>query len=276
MSTTERRHMGALSWITRTQKVRPYGPAEQVVLVIKDEAKTEMSSGIPHLRVAEKTNQTFGIPGGGRHITADGEPETIKETLQRELGEELYEFNSALAEGLSVLADQELSRMLYPFLVAQWRFSQKLVDLIPAVAVVQQFDALPAEVRASADARQAADEHTSLMWMPLLYLNELYHTLQRAPQETSMINGLYRPQVLTAAHLYYLEHVAKAPTALIVRECIENNKGVYRFALDYVQASGQWRINNGALRPDGTLNFPQLSEDDIRYLIGEKKQNAQI
>ncbi len=274
MSTTERRHMGALAWITRSQKLRPYGAAEQFVLVMKDEAKNEMSSGIPHMRQAENARQTYGIPGGGRHVNSEGHQETLQETLKRELAEELNDYNQSLAQGLSVLSEEEVVRLLYPFLVAQWRTSQKLIDLIPAVAVVHQFDALPAEVRAEADTIQKAEMGLSHAWVQLTYLNDLYKDLQRAPHDSRISNWLYRPQVLTAAHLYYLEYVAQLPAAVVVRECIENNKAIYGFAQDYSSTHTEWHINNGALRPDGTLNFPQLSEDDIVYLMGEKKNNV--
>lgn len=267
----EARHMGALSFIKREQRPRTFASQEPVVLVIQDEAKTEMSSGLPQMRVPDMTSLTYGLPGGGRQLLQEDVAETLLQTLQREIAEEAMCYPHAVLEALnSQLDNGGIERLAYPFLVAQWRKNKQSVDIIPAVTVVQDFDALPREVRQLIDA-EGMNMVDGPIWASIRVLNTLFMKLRNGDLNDKRIHLLFRPQVLTAAYLYTLQYIERIPTTIITASVIKDNAEIYRAARHFTENVKGWELNNGAISPDGSLNSSALSEQDIEYLLGDRK-----
>lgn len=267
----EARHMGALSFIKREQRPRPFASQEPVVFVMQDEAKTEMSSGLPQMRVPDRTSLTYGIPGGGRQILQENVAETLPQTLQREIAEEVTVYPQVALQALSSqLNDGNIERLAYPFLVAQWRKNKQSVDIIPAVTVIQDFDALPSDIQELIDAEGTAVGRGAF-WASIKVLNTFFMTLKDSDLSDQKINWLFRPQVLTAAYLYTLQYIEQIPTTVITSTVIKDNAEIYRVAQHFTQNVKGWQLNNGAIKPDGSLNTAALSEQDREYLLGDRK-----
>lgn len=268
LDSAEKRQMGALAFIVRQQAEGNFCPQEKVVLLIKDEGKIEMASGLPQRRDPQPHYLTYGVPAGGRKDTVQGKSETLAETLQREMAEELADYSLAVIDALTrQLTLQEVKLLAYPFLVAQWRPFRRTVDVIPAVTAIQEFDALPREIQCEIE-RGVDYVGEERFWAPISTLNERYLILAMAAAPDQRINELFRPQVLTAARLYYLEHMAQIPPELIVPRVMRENAKVYTSVQQFMDEHGDWQLNNGAMLADGSLNFNALSEEDVNYLVG--------
>lgn len=264
----EKRQMGATAFIVRQHSKRKFSPPEAAVLVIKDEGKIEMSSGLPQRRTPQPHHLTYGIPTGGRQETHSGEKETLTQTVQREMAEELSGYSLAVIEALTQqLTLKEVQRLALPFLVAQWRTHRQTIDFIPAVTAIQEFDALPKEVQHEID-RGVGSVGQERFWAPIRALNGWYEVLARSDAKDQRINFLFRPQALTAAHLYYLEYVAHLPSEIVTSQIIKGNEGVYGSVQKFMDTHGGWQLNNGTMLADGSLNFKLLSEEDVNYLVG--------
>ncbi len=272
MNQTEHRHMGALSFVKREQRPTPFAKSETVVLLIPDEAKEELSSGMPYIR-KKKGQLTYGLPGGGRAILANDTPETVAQTLGRELHEELLCSPEVIGELVAQL-EQQVLRLAYPFLVAQWREAKQLIDILPAVVAVQEFDALSIQAQQRLGAT-VYPEDKKVLWTSVAALNSEYRTLQKNPTKHAQTESVYRPQVLTAAHLYFLEYIRGMPTQLIVPEVIADNSEVYRTATEFVTGHAEWQLNNGAVLPTGSVNLARITASDIEFLFGVTNSTVQ-
>ncbi len=265
----EKRQMGALALIVRKQAAGNFCPQEKVVLLIRDEGKIEQSSGLPQQRDPQPNHLTYAVPAGGRQETAQGKQETITETLQREMAEELSGYSFAVIEALTQqLTLKEVQRLAYPFLVAQWRTHLRTIDMIPVASIAQEFDALPREIQHEIE-RGIDYVGEERFWAPIRALNDWYEMLAQSGAEDRRINHLFRPQALTAAHLYYLEYVARMPAEMVTPQIIKGNKGVYGSVQKFMDTHGGWQLNNGTMLADGSLNFNVLSEEDTNYLVGK-------
>jgi hypothetical protein len=236
--------------------------------LIKDGGKIEMASGLPQQRNPQPHHLSYSMPAGGRQDTAEGTPETIAQTLQREMAEELPGYSFAVIEALTQqLTMREIQRLAYPFLVAQWRTHKQTVDVIPVVTAVQEFDALPRDIQLEIE-RGVDYVGEERFWAPIATLSERYQMLATADMQDKRINYLFRPQVLTAAHLYYLEHMARIPLELIAAQIIKGNGKVYTSVQKFMDTHGDWQLNNGTMLSDGSLDVGSLSQEDVHYLVG--------
>lgn len=253
------RLMGALAIITRQNFAE--------ILLQSDEAKTEASSLLPLHWWSSQEDGALGFPGGGRAENAYGLPETLYQTLLRELIEEL---RASPRARLPVKTSLGVAQQSYPTLAAQIPrdSEERIINQIGVTTVLFPYDTFPRQSRSDID--QAVDEERAI-WVSLEALARI-GSRHDAVQNTEFGYHL-RPQVLTAALLWYASIWQHESDAHQRDRIIAGNAQAHRWIATQAGQMGR-TVVNGSILPDGTM-APTLSRRDRHFLRGRPRRSQE-
>lgn len=257
MQERENRQMGGLITIVR----------ENDVLVILDTMKElELAGNLPWLaRDSQRTMVSF--PGGGRDLLEDDQHETLLQTLERELLEELKIKFALASVGLEFL--------LHPFFIAQIRDKQaNKIDVFAASGARIQFDALPVEQQkliAEATRENKKTKYNSqAKWIDLKKIDGFYRQILEGKKYFPQ-NDL-RPQTLVAAHIWMLQDALQSggyPESVSEHVSMMNQLAYQKVTT--IASDRKMRINNGAYDGEGKIST-RLPASDEAYLFPKGRQ----
>lgn len=263
----EKRQMGTLGLIVSDRKETQHGTPEKHVFVVKDKATIEIAAGFPQWTGVPKKGWRWGVPGGGRKELQTGmnglvtRSEVIHETLQREFQEEVgIQFFGMESSGIQ--------RLLYPFLVGQWRSVNKgetsvpQIDMFAVAGITVFFDTLSRIEQSILDSLVSQERAT---WMAL---HECVSLFEAVSGGKVTVGDEFRPQVLTAAYQYNLSLAADAFSRKFeaaLAEAKRMNSQTHAFLMEHTEG---YIFNNGTFAADGTLKTG-MSDSDNDYLFGE-------
>ena len=272
---TEKRHAGVMSLLVRNMLVQNKSHLTEVCLLL-DQTKSETTAG-PLPVFTQGGQRAWGVVAGGRS-EVNARPETVHQTLLRELQEELgdiglliHGFNIALDTSTDVLPRtsavlREARQLSYPFVVAQKKVdtASTQINEIASTVVVNDIDTLPLEIEREL---RRGEQRGVVQWTPLESLVCAFYGAQKSGEYRVASQSIQaiRPQVLTAAHLYYLDAVVKADPEDLSQMVTRWNRRLISYLKQLAHRDPSVRINNGTLTTKGTIRR-HLPQEDHRYL----------
>lgn len=251
---TEPRLMGALPFIVRSSR-------KSDVLVIPDGAKPEMSALTPlHWWTGNEEGRAIGFPGGGRQIKDNGLPETLYQTLIRELQEELE-------QNIRSLPIKQNARLLpHPFVVGQAPELEEgdnpILHQIAVASVYMRYQDFSSTARMEIDTAVGEGKAFWMQMERLFQIAKLDH-----PESSSFGTLPFRPQVLTSALLWYFGLVERESKEQLTERIRVGNQAIISKLSTEAERMGR-TVKNGTVTHDGRIAEDLLSADK-RFLLGK-------
>lgn len=246
----DRRLMGALAVITKGSSLHPD------VFVHRDEPRIEVSSMLAKLAWWPiLVEGALGFPGGGR-----ADAETLYQALGREIKEELL-FSKLVR--LPQKKSAEVAQQVYPSVAAQLPRDQEENHLnqIAVTSVTLPYSEFSRNARSSLD--QLVAEQVA-QWISL---EELYQiSLQAQAQENTSHGYVFRPQVLTAAKIWYLTRFSGLKVAQVKDQIIAGNRQTIAFIAREAKRMNR-SVVNGTLEKNGRLTEDMIVRDR-HFILG--------
>ncbi len=253
---TEKRHCGAMTLITRERAAKN---KRLECYAIIEPGKIEMAAGMPTRFYSPHKEGKLNVFAGGRDMFL-GKPETLSQNVNREAEEELQEILQ-----LHLLPAVELcveSQQAYPFIVAQ--VDEKGRPQFNEIAVTSAqvtYDSIPREIQRLLE---RAVLEKSAQWVQLQQLVAAYALAQLDEEDVHIGKREARPQLLTAARLYHLQHIEKWETTDIERLVQKWNQRATTYLKKLSKQSG-YQINNGIFTVKGSVR-KRIPLEDKNYL----------
>lgn len=251
----DKRLAGALALITRGSDHHPD------VLVHVDEAREELSSMLSRQSWwSIQEDGSFGFPGGGRANNSHNLPETLFQNISRELAEELQ---LPRAVTLPRKKSYGVAQQLYPSVVAQLPrdLDEPHLNQIAVTSVTLPYDQFSSGAKSNIDAL-TADERA--MWISIEDLHRI--SLLKDAQTNADYGYVFRPQVLTAARIWYLTRFCGLNTPQVRDKIIAGNRRTIAF-ISSEAARMNRTIVNGTFQKDGTVDTTVVNRDR-HFLFG--------
>lgn len=232
------------------------------VFLIQDKHIAETGSGLTVVSTATTRGDDawrWGMPGGGRQVG-----ETYKETLRRELDEEV---------GVDLPELGLAERLVYPFLVAQWAdiMTGTEIRVLPAACTVLDLDEFG--FKAKREIEKKVNRELAI-WQNIEWLAEMFQQLQNlevGPDENGVENC--RLWVFCAAYVYKLRTLGDTRKAQA--KVMGMNRTTYQYVLRNAQELEDNNpglhvtIKNGVIRAETGAVIPNDGDKtEQEFLFG--------